>query len=125
MPTTRKRGAAVAVATLGLLLSGALAGCSLSKDDGRQARHRLGTRSRRRPPTATDQATETPSAGDADPDGQRSASAKPEPAAALLGAAELPALNASSPWTEGARRCPVTTPFGLCQKFDAALDRRR
>src|SRR3954451_24762142 len=33
MPTTRKREAAIAVATLGLLLNGALAGCSLSKDD--------------------------------------------------------------------------------------------
>ncbi len=41
MPTTRKRGAAVAAATLGLLLSGALSGCSISKDDDPEKRDDL------------------------------------------------------------------------------------
>ena len=126
MPTTRKRGAAVAVATLGLLLNGALAGCSLSKDDDKRD-------------------TSSASRADADPDGDRRARPRlpspahtdadgdqpghrdaRHPAAALLGAAELPPLNASSPWTEKGTTVPGPhASFGVCQQFDAAVHRRR
>ena len=96
MPTTRKRGAAVAVATLGLLLNGVLAGCSLSKDDNKRD-----TSSAPDPtptPTATDDATETPSPTPTPtPTPTSPTTAANEPAAALLGASQLPPLNSSSP----------------------------
>jgi hypothetical protein len=114
---TRKRGAAVAVATLGLLLNGALAGCSLSKDDDKRD-----TSSAPEPtptPTATDEATETPSPATPTPTPTSPATATPEPAAALLGASQLPPLNASTPWTEKGTTVPGPTSFGVCQRFDA------
>ena len=121
MPTTRKRGTAVAVATLGLLLNGALAGCSLSKDDDKPD-----TSSASDPtptPTASEEATEqatgTPAPATPTPTAGSSATAKADPTSGLLGAAQLPPLNASSPWTEKGTTVPGPTSFGVCQRFDA------
>jgi hypothetical protein len=112
---TRKRGAAVAVATLGLLLSGALAGCSVSKDDSDKKADPSAapepTPTPTNEPSPTASATQTPTA-EASPTGAA------EPAAALLGAADLPRLNASSPWSEKGTTVPAPTTFGACQQFD-------
>jgi hypothetical protein len=115
MPTTRKRGAAVAVATLGLLLNGALAGCSSNKDDDSNKRDTSSAPEPTPTPTSTEPETGTPGAT---PSATPSASSAAEPAAALLGAAELPPLNSSSPWTELKTTVPGPTNFGLCQQFD-------
>ncbi len=116
MPTTRKRGAAVAVATLGLLLSGAFAGCSVSKDD-----EPAETPAASEPdptPTETSEPTETPEPT-ATPSATASSTAAPgTPEAALLSGAELPPLNGSSPWTDGKTDVPGATSFGICQQFD-------
>jgi hypothetical protein len=59
--------------------------------------------------TVTTTATPAPSPSPTPPAG---------PEGALLGAAELPRFNGTSPWTVR-RTGPVSgTPFGLCQKFD-------
>jgi hypothetical protein len=115
MPTTRKRGTAVAVATLGLLLSGALLGCSVSDDEPEKT-----TTATEPDPTPTE-TTEPP----ATPTPSATPSATPPPtdnpgtpAAALLTGAELPPLNGSSPWTETRTDVPGATSFGLCQQFD-------
>jgi hypothetical protein len=116
MPTTRKRGASIAVATLGLLLNGALAGCSISKDDDSDKHD---TSSAPDPtPTPTEEPTETPTATPTPSSPAPSPTAPADPKAALLSGAELPPLNASSPWTEGATTTPGQTSFGLCQQFD-------
>jgi hypothetical protein len=116
MPTTRKRGASIAVATLGLLLNGALAGCSLSKDDDTDKHD---TSSAPEPTTTpTTEPSETPSATPTPSSTASSPTAAPKPQDALLSAAELPPLNASSPWTQGATATPGQTNFGLCQQFD-------
>jgi hypothetical protein len=123
MPTTRKRGATVAVATLGLLLSGALTGCSLSKDDDGGERDTAAAPEPTPTPTeeSTEESTETatpaPTATPT-PTGGASSAAAGTPEAALLPAAELPALNASSPWTEKGTTVPAPTTFGVCQQFD-------
>jgi hypothetical protein len=117
MPTTRKRGTAVAAATLGLLLSGAFAGCSVSKDDHTD---KPDSSSPRTPtPTPTQQPTRTPSATPS-PTASQGGTAAPTatPDQALLGAAELPQLNPTSHWTEGKTTVPGPTSFGLCQQFD-------
>jgi len=119
MPTTRKRGAAVAVATLGLLLSGALAGCSISKDD--EPDETAASAEPDPTPTETSEPTET-----AEPSPTPSATPPPTdepgtPAAALLSGAELPPLNGSSPWADGKTDVPGQTAFGLCQQFDLLL----
>jgi hypothetical protein len=115
MPTTRKRGAAFAVATLGLLLSGALTGCSLNKDDdgdkGGPSAAPEPTPTQTEEPSETPSATQTPTAG-------TSATGAPDPSAALLGAADLPPLTASSPWSEKGTTVPAPTSFGACQQFD-------
>jgi hypothetical protein len=116
MPTTRKRGAAIAAATLGLLLSGAFSGCSIGKDDPKKAE----ASSPAEPtPTVTEEPSETPSAT-ASPSGDATASATPAatPEASLLAAAVFPQLNDSSPWTEGRTTVPGPSSFGLCQQFD-------
>jgi hypothetical protein len=114
MPTTRKRGATVTAATLGLLLSGAFSACSISKDDEPDKRD---TSSKPEPtPTDSQEPSETPSAS---PSEEASASATPgTPEAALLPAADFPQLNDTSAWTEGRTVVPGPTTFGLCQQFD-------
>ena len=119
MPTTRNRGAAVAVATLGLLLSGALAGCSVSKDDEPDKRDtstlRADAHADRRPRSpARRRPRRRPRHGRAPPP-----AATRTPDAALLGAAELPPAQRRLALDRGrAPRCPVRRPFGLCQQFD-------
>jgi hypothetical protein len=117
MPTTRKRGAAVAVATLGLLLNGVLAACSVSKDDDGDKRDTSSAPTPTPTPDEVDTATPTPT-----PTPTATSSSSPssaaEPAGALLGAADLPPLNSSSPWTEVRTTVPGPTNFGLCQQFD-------
>ena len=115
MPTTRKRGAAVAVATLGVLLSGTLAGCSVSKDD--DSNKGDPTAAAEPTPTPTEEPSETPTATPT-PTPEVSATGAPEPKASLLSAADLPPLNESSPWTEKGTTVPGPTEFGVCQRFD-------
>jgi hypothetical protein len=117
MPTTRNRGAVVAVATLGLLLNGALASCSLNKDDDSNKRDTSSAPKPTPTPTSTEQETETPSATPT-PSASPSASSATQPVGALLGAAELPPLSSSSPWTELKTTVPGPANFGLCQQFD-------
>lgn len=115
MPTTRKRGTAVAVATLGVLVSSALAGCSLSKDD-EPAKSEPSSA-----PEPTPAATQEPSTEPQEspsPTSGVSGTAAATPEAALLGAAELPQLNDSSPWTERGTTVPGQRSFGACQVFD-------
>jgi hypothetical protein len=117
MPTTRKRGAAVAVAMLGVLLGGTFAGCSVSTDDEPEET----TASAAPEPTPTE--TSEPSVTPTEPTPAPSESASPTavsgtPEAALLSAAELPQLNSSSPWADGKTDVPGATSFGLCQQFD-------
>jgi len=122
MPTTSKRGARVAVATLGLLLSGAMAGCSLSSDDDADQRDTASAPSPTPTPSPTEATSPTASASvTPTPSASTSAASAPKgtPKAALLGAAELPPLNSSSPWTEKVTTVPGQKAFGTCQLFDA------
>lgn len=115
MPTTRKRGAAVAVATLGLLLSGAFAGCSISKDD--EPQDATSSTEPDPTPTETSEPTETPEPTPT-PTATATATAEPgSPTAALLSGGELPPLNGSSPWADGKTDVPGSTSFGICQQF--------
>jgi hypothetical protein len=117
MPTTRKRAATAAVATLGVLLSGAISGCSISKDE--EPAKREPATAQEPTPTPTEEPSETPSATPS-PTASASASAAPAgtPEASLLGATELPQLNETSRWTERRTTVPGPTSFGLCQQFD-------
>lgn len=120
MPTTRKRAATVAAATLGLLLSGAFSGCSITRDD--EPKRATGP-TPEPTPTVTESpietASETPTVT-ATPTPSASASTTPAatPEAALLGAADFPQLNETSRWTQGRTTVPGPTSFGLCQQFD-------
>ena len=117
MPTTRKRGASVAVATLGLLLSGALSGCSISKDD--EPEKPDPTAAAEPTPTETDEPTETPTPTPSPTTATATPAPEPgTPQAALLSGAELPPLNESLPWADGKTDVPGVTTFGLCQQFD-------
>ena len=108
----------MAAATLGLLLSGAFSGCSITQDDDPKR-----ATSAAPEPTPTDADTEQPSetpSATTTPTPSASASTTPAatPEAALLGAAELPQLNETSRWTQGKTIVPGQTSFGLCQQFD-------
>jgi hypothetical protein len=115
MPVTRKRGASVAVATLGLLLSGTVAGCSVSKDDDPKdtssASEPSATPTPTQEPSETVTVTATPTPSTPTPTAN-------DPQAALLGAADLPPLNSSAPWSEKQTTVPGPTSFGACQVFD-------
>jgi len=116
MSSTRIRVAISVVAASTLLLSGALAGCSISQDEPDKP-----AASDSPDPKATEspEPTESPSASaSATTSPSASASTAPTPRAALLTAAEMPQLNSTAKWTQR-RTGPVSTrPFGLCQKFD-------
>ena len=139
MPRTRPRPASALVrgltsglAVLALLGAGALTGCSVSRDDSPSSSD--GASSSADPgPTddATASATPTPTqtptpTASATPSATATATTSPSassspattPAAALLSTAELPRLNATSPWTQRRSGDAGTRPFGLCQKFD-------
>jgi hypothetical protein len=118
MPVTRKRGAAVTVATLGLLLVGALSGCSSSKGDDQKDTSSAAQPSPTPTPTPTpsDEPSATPSTL-ATPTPSASATPRP-PKDALLNASELPALNEAFVWKEGRTAQAGPNSFGLCQQFD-------
>ncbi len=120
MPTTRKRSATVAAATLGLLLSGALSGCSLTKDD-EPAKRDTSSQPDPTPTETTPEPTETPTTpATPSPTAEPSESQAPAgtPEGALLGAADFPRLNDKSTWTTVRTTVPGPTSFGLCQQFD-------
>ena len=106
-----------------LLGSGALAGCSVSRDDDEPSKARghaepradadrdRGANDRRHPRPPRRRSPRRPRASP-------SASPAATPEAALLTAAEMPQLNSSSPGQVGRTGPAGTRPFGLCQKFD-------
>ena len=92
-----------------------IAGCSVSRDDDqpRQSSSRSPEPSPTTPtPTVTVTATPTPTTTPTAPPTATG------PEGALLGAAEMPALNDASSWTEQGTAAAGTEPFGDCQKFD-------
>jgi hypothetical protein len=121
MSTTRIRGVIVAALTSAVVFSGALAGCSISKDDEPERSSQPST-PEPTPSTQSDEPSPTPTQATATPSPTPSATPPPTeagtPAGALLSAAELPQLNETSPWAEGRTGTASERPFGLCQKFD-------
>ena len=124
------------VAACAVALSGALAGCSVSNDNepepqGTSESSNLEepTETQTQTPTQTPTQTATQTAGQTPgqtpsdqptPAETPAATALPSPEAALLSAAELPQLNDTTRWTEGATDVPGARPFGQCQQFDMA-----
>jgi hypothetical protein len=105
-----------------LVGSGALVGCSVSRDDDKPSKARASES-----PKATETVTEEPSTSPSPsvtaspsttPTASSSTTAVATPEAALLTAAEMPRLNPQSPWKVRRTRPAGTRPFGLCQKFD-------
>lgn len=137
MRPTRIR-AAVAVLATTVVYSGALAGCSASRDEEPVDPGNAGASTSASPepsssPSPTEETSPSPSSSTSPsisptprtPSTPASPSATvstPAPAAtiedALLSAAEMPRLSPTSAWVQG-RTGPVgSKPFGLCQKFD-------
>ncbi len=120
MLTTRYRSVIAVLAATALVAGGALAGCSVSRDDDEP-----GTAKASESPEATETVTEEPTTS-ASPSSTSSpstsasptSSAAPTPEAALLTAAEMPQLNSTSPWKVRRTGPAGMRPFGLCQKFD-------
>ena len=121
MSPSRVRAAIVGVAASAIVCSGALSGCSISRDDE---------------PDPPSNGSSEPATATSEPSAQPSTSASPstEPspsptastpattpgttlAAALLAAAELPQLNDTSAWTERRTGPAGARPFGRCQRF--------
>ncbi len=129
MTRTRIRAGVVTLAATAVVCSGALTGCSVSKDDtSKQPRAAESQKTSAQPeptPTPTTSAAPAPSpAPSSAPSPAPSAGTPPSvapastTAGALLTAAELPRLNETSRWTQG-RTAPLSSrPFGQCQKFD-------
>jgi len=126
MLTTRspiRYRSAIAVLTAAILVgSGALAGCSVSRDDDEPSKARA-TQTAEATETVTEEPTPSPSPSasasqSTAPSNSPSASPAATPQAALLTAAEMPQLNPTSPWKSGRTGPAGTRPFGLCQKFD-------
>ncbi len=122
MRTTRIRKAALTLAASALVASGALTGCSITRDEEPEP----STVEAPRPtptPTPSEEPTQeptpsavvSPSATAAPP-----APSNPDrtPREALLSAGEMPQFNEVSRWTERRTRPAGTRAFGLCQKFD-------
>jgi len=106
------------VAATAVVLGGALAGCSVSRDEEPEPQGSS-------EPADGDEPTEEPSESptpSAEPTPSASptttTTALPEPQSALLTAGEMPQLNDSSPWAEGRTTAQGADPFGLCQQFD-------
>ena len=128
MITTRSTAwysSVIALLTAAVLVgSGALTGCSVSRDDDEPSKARA-TPSPEATKTVTEEPTTSPSpsasasaAQSTAPSSSPNASPAATPQAALLTAAEMPQLNSSSPWKVGRTGPAGTRPFGLCQKFD-------
>lgn len=118
MSTTRIRASLVAVVTSAVVCSGALSGCSVSRDDEPEPRQSSGGTE----PTPSDQPTpepsESPSTSTPTATVTVTPTGAPTPEAALLAGADLPQLNSTSPWAQGRTGPAGPRPFGLCQKFD-------
>lgn len=118
MSTTRIRASLVAVVASAVVCSGALSGCSVSRDDEPEPRQSSGGTE----PTPSDQPTpepsESPSTSTPTATATVTPTEAPNPDAALLDAADLPQLNSTSPWAQGRTGPAGQRPFGLCQKFD-------
>ncbi len=125
MSRTRIRALVVSIAVGAVVGGGALAGCSVSKDDDPSEPRAAETKDPAA--TASDEPSGEPSASTStapsatpSPSASASPTAGPAttPATALLTAAELPQLNETSTWTQGRTAPARARPFGLCQKFD-------
>jgi len=115
MSSTRVRATFVVLALSAFISSGALAGCSVSRDDKPGAAP--DTASAEPTPTPEPSATVTVTTTPV-PSPSTSPSTPATPADALLSAAELPQLNPSARWTERRTGSAGQRPFGLCQRFD-------
>lgn len=127
----------LAAATSAVVCSGALSGCSVSRDDEPKA---APTTESTTPTAEIASATPTPTASPSPstpaptPSPTPTAPATPTAptaptattsraataTAALLSAAEFPQLNQSSTWTQRRSGAAGQKPFGLCQQFDLA-----
>ncbi|MCW2760972.1 MAG: hypothetical protein JWR85_1173 [Marmoricola sp.] len=119
MSTTRIRAAIAVLAVSAVVSSGALAGCSVSRDDEPKAGQDTG--GSEPAPAPSDEPTAEPTdpvSPSATTTPTPSSTGAATPAAALLAAAEMPQLNETSPWTEVRTGPAGQRPFGLCQKFD-------
>lgn len=119
MSTTRIRAAIGVLAATTVVLSGSVAGCAVTRDDDPQPTAEATTSAPTETPTPTVTSTPTattPPSPTVTPSPSTSAAATPE--AALLAAAEMPQLNATTPWTEQRTGPAGQNAFGLCQKFD-------
>jgi hypothetical protein len=117
MSSTRIRASLVALVASAVVCSGALSGCSISRDDDPEPQQSSGGTE----PTPSEEPTPEPSESPSPtptPTVTVTPSEAPTAAAALLAAADLPQLNATSPWTQGPTGPAGQKPFGLCQKFD-------
>lgn len=120
MSTTRIRVAISTVAVSAVVTSGALAGCSISRDGEADTPPSSSSSEPTAPPTTAEPTSEpsTPEPSPPSPTPTPSASPAATPEGALLPAVELPPLNDASPWTEGRTAVPGQKAFGLCQQFD-------
>ncbi len=114
MSSTRIRAVLLVLTVSAVVCSGALAGCSISRDEEPAASPGTSTPEPSAEPSAT--VTVTPSASPTP--SATTPAATPAPQAALLAPAELPQLNETSRWTARRTGPARQTPFGLCQKFD-------
>ncbi len=120
--TTRYRSVIAVLTATVVVGSGALAGCSVSRDDDEPGTAQA-SESPEPTKTVTEEPTTSPSPSataspSATPSESPTSSAAPTPRAALLTAAEMPQLNSSSPWKVRRTGPASMRPFGLCQKFD-------
>jgi hypothetical protein len=119
MSRTRIRTTVISMAASAVVCSGVLTACSVSKDDQTDPPRAAGTRT----PTPTPGPSSSAGASTS-PSATPSTSASPStapastPEGALLTAAELPQVDATSAWSQGRTGPSSTRPFGLCQKFD-------
>jgi hypothetical protein len=119
MSSTRIRATIAVLAATTVVSSGALAGCSITRDDeparSAPSPEATVTVTEEPSPTVTTPAS-PPTTAAASPTAPTQSAATPE--AALLTAAELPQLNETSRWTERRTAQAGARPFGLCQQFD-------
>ncbi len=122
MPSTRIRTAVAALAASAVVSTGALAGCSISRDDEPSSQQGSGTTggpatatpSEPTDPTPTVSPTPTPS----EPTQPEQSKPPRTIEQALLTGPEMPQLNDSSAWDERDTGPAGSDSFGLCQKFD-------
>ncbi len=122
MSTTRIRGAVAALAAGALVSTGALAGCSITRDD--EPAQQPAVTSPEPSPDETTEPAPDPSAPSSSAPASPAEPASPpansdgSPEQALLTAPEMPQLNDTSAWSETSTAPAGSGEFGLCQKFD-------